>query len=68
MIIYQIKQIIVSKYDKQVNFLRKTEKDEFKVKYSLPFNTTSLCSQLSEDGEYFIIWDISLKKVETTEE
>ncbi|CAD8169305.1 unnamed protein product [Paramecium pentaurelia] len=41
------KQILVSKHDKYVNFIRKTEKEELKI-------DGILIGQLSDDGEYLI--------------
>ncbi|CAD8060835.1 unnamed protein product [Paramecium primaurelia] len=51
------KQILVSKHDKYINFIRKTEKDEFKVEQSIQFNTFGIFGQLSNDGQYSITWD-----------
>ncbi|CAD8201390.1 unnamed protein product [Paramecium pentaurelia] len=58
------KQVLVSKHDKYVNFIRKTEKDEFKVEQSIQFNTNALFGQLSDDGEYFITWDEQSKEIQ----
>ncbi|CAD8129733.1 unnamed protein product [Paramecium sonneborni] len=58
------KQILVNKHSKYVYFLRKTEKDGFKVEQSIPFKTDELFGQLSDDGEYFISWDISSKVIQ----
>ncbi|CAD8213521.1 unnamed protein product [Paramecium pentaurelia] len=51
------KQILVSKHYKYINFIRRTEKDEFKVEQSIQFNTFGIFGQLSNDGEYSITWD-----------
>ncbi|CAD8213159.1 unnamed protein product [Paramecium pentaurelia] len=58
------KQILVSKHSGYVNFIRKTEKDEFKVEQSIQFNTYTLFGQLSDDGEYFITWDDQSKEIQ----
>ncbi|CAD8214520.1 unnamed protein product [Paramecium pentaurelia] len=58
------KQILVNKHDKYVNFIRKTEKDEFKVEQSIQFNTNTLFGQLSDDGEYFITWDDQSEEIQ----
>ncbi|CAD8169909.1 unnamed protein product [Paramecium pentaurelia] len=58
------KQILVIKHGEYVNFIRKTEKDEFKVEQSIHFYTNILFGRLSDDGEYLITWDDSSKEIQ----
>ncbi|CAD8111320.1 unnamed protein product [Paramecium sonneborni] len=58
------KQILVNKHGEYVNFIKKTEKDGFKVEQSIQFNTNELFGQLSDDGEYFISWDGTSKQIQ----
>ncbi|CAD8208412.1 unnamed protein product [Paramecium pentaurelia] len=60
----QQKQILMSKLDTYVNFLRKTEKDVFKYEQSIQFYTNQLFGQLINNGEYFITWDSLSKDIQ----
>ncbi|CAD8215262.1 unnamed protein product [Paramecium octaurelia] len=58
------KQLLVNKHDKYVNFIRITQKDQFKLEQSIQFGHNLLFGQLSDDGQYFITWDRSNNEIQ----
>ncbi|CAD8215033.1 unnamed protein product [Paramecium octaurelia] len=58
------KQFLVSKHDKYINLIRKTDNDEFQVEYSIQFGSQALFGQMSDDGEYLITWDDLSKEIQ----
>ncbi|CAD8158121.1 unnamed protein product [Paramecium octaurelia] len=58
------KQLLVSKHDKFVNFITKSQNNIFYVEQSIQFNTNCTFGLLSNDGEYFIIWDDQSQQIQ----
>ncbi|CAD8215261.1 unnamed protein product [Paramecium octaurelia] len=58
------KQLLVNKHDKYVNFIRITQKDQFKLEQSIQFGHNQLYGQLSDDGQYFFTWDRSNQEIQ----
>ncbi|CAK68565.1 unnamed protein product (macronuclear) [Paramecium tetraurelia] len=51
------KQILMCNHWDNVNLIRKTENNQFKVEQTIQFDSSRLFGQMSDDGKYLITWD-----------
>ncbi|CAD8162586.1 unnamed protein product [Paramecium octaurelia] len=57
------KQLLVSKHDKYINFIKMTDDNHFKVEQTIQFGSNMLFGYMSDDGEYLIIWNNLSKEI-----
>ncbi|CAD8195668.1 unnamed protein product [Paramecium octaurelia] len=57
------KQLLLNKHHKYINIIQMTQNGQFILEQSIHFGTTSIFGSLSDDGDYLITWDFSLKEI-----
>ncbi|CAD8101530.1 unnamed protein product [Paramecium primaurelia] len=58
------KQLLVVKHGYYINLIRKTQNNQFKVEQSIQFGEKLIYGQMSDNGDYLIIWDRSSEEIQ----